>query len=109
VDIVVLYPHGRTSKIQELQMSTVDAPNVHVVGVDGTSDDLDVPIRNVFNDAPFCAEHSIMSANSINVARILIQTGEDMRCGCVLGLLCIASRRCIHGGVQSSFSSATCR
>jgi hypothetical protein len=36
-------------------MSTVDAPNVHVIGVDGTSDDLDVPIRNVFEDTAFCA------------------------------------------------------
>ncbi len=50
-------------------MSTVDAPNVHVIGVDGTSDDLDVPIRNVFEDTAFCATHGVMSANSINVAR----------------------------------------
>jgi threonine synthase len=75
VDIVVLYPKGRTTLIQELQMITVDAPNVYVIGVDGTSDDLDVPIRNVFLDIPYCERHHVMSANSINVARILIQTG----------------------------------
>ena len=60
---------GLPSILQELQMSTVDAPNVHVIGVDGTSDDLDVPIRNVFEDTAFCATHGVMSANSINVAR----------------------------------------
>jgi threonine synthase len=75
VDIIVLYPKGRTTLIQELQMVTVDAPNVHVIGVDGTSDDLDVPIRNVFLDGSYCERHHVMSANSINVARILIQTG----------------------------------
>ena len=57
-------------------MSTVVAPNVVVVGVEGTSDDLDIPIRNVFQDTAFSAAHKIMSANSINVARILIQSGE---------------------------------
>jgi threonine synthase len=30
VDIFVLYPHGRITPVQELQMITVDAPNVHV-------------------------------------------------------------------------------
>ena len=58
-------------------MTTVVASNVHVVGVDGTSDDLDIPIRLVFEDTAFSAEHGIMSANSINVARIIIQTGEE--------------------------------
>lgn len=58
VDIVVLYPKGksseetyfckgRISKIQELQMVTHQNPTVHVYAVEGTSDDLDVPIRSV--------------------------------------------------------------
>ena len=81
VDIVVLYPKGRTTLTQELQMATVAQRNVHVVGVDGTSDDLDVPIRDVFLDTEFSKRHCVMSANSINVARVLIQMGE--RCVCV--------------------------
>ena len=48
VDLVVLYPKSRVSRVQELQMTTIDADNVHIYAVDGTSDDLDVPIKNVF-------------------------------------------------------------
>lgn len=58
-------------------MATVDAPTVHVIGVDGTSDDLDVPIREVFLDAEFSKANRLMSANSINIARVLIQTGAE--------------------------------
>lgn len=48
IDIVVMYPGGgRISKVQERQMTTVDDPQVHVLQVDGTSDDLDVVIKRV--------------------------------------------------------------
>ena len=39
VDIVILFPKGRTSEVQRRQMTTLDAPNVHAVAVDGTFDD----------------------------------------------------------------------
>mgnify|MGYP003351340214 FL=1 len=39
VDIVILYPQGRVSDVQRRQMTTVDAPNVHTVAIDGTFDD----------------------------------------------------------------------
>ncbi|MEL0076352.1 MAG: threonine synthase, partial [Ilumatobacter sp.] len=39
VQIVILYPEGRTSEVQRRQMTTVDAPNVHTLAVDGTFDD----------------------------------------------------------------------
>jgi O-phospho-L-threonine phospho-lyase len=73
VDIIVLYPHGRISEIQQLQMVTSPDSNVHVFACDGTSDDLDEPIKYVLNDAPFVAEHSLCSINSINWARVMIQ------------------------------------
>ena len=41
--------------------------------VDGTSDDLDIPIREVFKDTQFVSKHNICSINSINWARILVQ------------------------------------
>ncbi|XP_072433136.1 threonine synthase-like 2 [Chiloscyllium punctatum] len=73
MDIIVLLPHGRCSPIQELQMTTVIEDNVHVFAVDGTSDELDEPIRNVFADPEFVKRHNIMSLNSINWARIMVQ------------------------------------
>lgn len=53
VDIFVLYPKGRITRFQEMQLITVLDPNVHVVEVEGTSDEADVPVRNLFADAAF--------------------------------------------------------
>ncbi|KJE98224.1 threonine synthase-like protein [Capsaspora owczarzaki ATCC 30864] len=73
VDIVVLFPEGRISRVQMLQMALVREPNVHVYAVDGSSDDLDVPIRNVLNDREFSARHRLCSINSVNWTRIMMQ------------------------------------
>lgn len=71
LDIVVLYPKGRVSRIQELQMVT--EKKAHVFAVEGTSDDLDVPIKAVLNDHAFAAANGLCSINSINLARVAIQ------------------------------------
>uniref|UniRef100_A0A8C5MBM9 Threonine synthase-like 2 n=1 Tax=Leptobrachium leishanense TaxID=445787 RepID=A0A8C5MBM9_9ANUR len=73
IDIIVLLPHGRCTKIQELQMTTVLDNNVHVFSVEGTSDELDVPIKNLFADTEFVKKHNLMSTNSVNWARVLVQ------------------------------------
>lgn len=80
VHIVVLYPLGRVSKVQEQQMTTVDEANVHVVAVEGTSDDLDVPCNEVFADEAFKTKHSIGSINSINVVRVIVQAAHHAFC-----------------------------
>ena len=56
IQIVVLYPMGgRCTTVQERQMTYPAAlePNVHLIGVDGSSDDLDVPMEACFRDLPF--------------------------------------------------------
>ncbi|XP_046562759.1 threonine synthase-like 2 isoform X1 [Haliotis rubra] len=73
VDIIVLLPRGRTSRFQELQMTTVIEDNVHVYRIDGTSDDGDIPIKECFADAAFVKKHNLCSINSINFARIMVQ------------------------------------
>lgn len=73
VDIIVLLPKGHCSRIQELQMTTVLKENVHVFGVEGTSDELDEPIKAMFADAAFSRQHNLLSLNSINWARVLVQ------------------------------------
>ena len=51
VDIVMLYPRGGTSEVQRRQMTTVDAPNVRAVAIDGTFDDCQDLVKAMFNDA----------------------------------------------------------
>ena len=80
VDVVVLLPKGRCTKIQELQMTTVLDENVHCFGVDGSSDDLDVPIKAVFADLEYTKNNNLCSINSINWARILVQISHYFYC-----------------------------
>jgi threonine synthase len=73
VDIVILYPHGRVSDVQRKQMTTVDAPNVHTVAVEGTFDDCQDLVKAMFNDAAFREEMNLSAVNSINWARVMAQ------------------------------------
>jgi len=80
VDVVVLLPKGRCTVIQELQMTTVLEDNIHNFAVEGTSDDLDVPIKAVFADLDYVVQHNLCSINSINWARILVQISHYFYC-----------------------------
>jgi threonine synthase len=73
VDIVILYPNGRTSDVQRKQMTTVDSPNVRVVAVDGTFDDCQDMVKAMFNDAAFRERMGLSAVNSINWARVMAQ------------------------------------
>ena len=53
LDIVVLHPAGRVSDVQRRQMTTVDAPNVHNVAVEGTFDDCQDLVKALFADDAF--------------------------------------------------------
>ncbi len=74
VDIVMLYPLGRTSDVQRRQMTTVDAPNAHAIAVEGTFDDCQDLVKAMFNDGGFRARNRLSAVNSINWARVLAQT-----------------------------------
>ena len=54
-------------------MTTVDAPNVHAVAVDGTFDDCQDLVKAMFNDAPFRERMRLAAVNSINWARVMAQ------------------------------------
>ncbi len=73
VDIVILYPLGRTSDVQRRQMTTVDQPNVHTVAVEGTFDDCQDLVKAMFNDAAFRERNQLSAVNSINWARVMAQ------------------------------------
>jgi len=73
VDIVILYPHGRVSEVQRRQMTTVDAPNVHAVALEGNFDDCQAQLKAMFNHLDFRDEIGLSGVNSINWARIVAQ------------------------------------
>jgi threonine synthase len=73
VRVVVLYPRGRVSALQELQLVTL-GENVTALAVDGAFDDCQTLVKTAFADADLTPRHGLTSANSINVARLLPQT-----------------------------------
>ena len=73
LDIVVLHPAGRVSDVQRRQMTTVDAPNVVNVAVEGTFDDCQDLVKALFADASLRERLRLSAMNSINWARIAAQ------------------------------------
>eukprot|EP00914_Ancora_sagittata_P013258 GHVO01025794.1.p1 GENE.GHVO01025794.1~~GHVO01025794.1.p1 ORF type:complete len:527 (+),score=114.98 GHVO01025794.1:111-1691(+) len=72
VHVVVLYPQGRISKTQELQMTTAVHPNVHCVCVDGTFDACQAIVKDLLA-SPLREQATLISVNSINIIRIYAQ------------------------------------
>lgn len=73
VDVFILYPHGRVSEVQRRQMTTPAETNVHALAVDGTFDDCQSRLKDMFNDFAFRDEVGLAGVNSINWARVLAQ------------------------------------
>ncbi len=73
IDIFILFPDGRVSDVQRRQMTCVDDANVHAMAVDGTFDDCQALLKDMFNDHAFRDEVDLSGVNSINWARILGQ------------------------------------
>ena len=73
INIFILHPHGRTSPIQALQMTTVLDSNVFNIAVNGTFDDAQSIVKAIFNDLGFRDEYKLGAVNSINWARVLAQ------------------------------------
>ncbi len=74
INIFIMHPAGRTSPLQEKQMTSVLDPNVFNLAVDGTFDDCQNIMKTTFGDVDFKTEHSLGSVNSVNWARVLAQT-----------------------------------
>lgn len=72
VRVVVLYPAGRVSPLQERQFATCGG-NVLALAVDGAFDDCQRLVKGAFEDAELVARTGLTSANSINIARLLAQ------------------------------------
>ena len=72
VNVVILYPSGKVSEIQEKQLTTL-GQNIKALEVDGTFDDCQDMVKNAFLDTELTSKMQLTSANSINVARWLPQ------------------------------------
>lgn len=84
IDIFVMYPNGRTSALQELQMTAVPDANVHCLAIEGSFDDCQAIMKSLFGDLEFKARHHLGAVNSVNWARVLAQVVYYVRAGLVL-------------------------
>jgi threonine synthase len=72
VNVVILYPSGKVSDIQEKQLTTL-GKNINALEVNGTFDDCQAMVKTAFLDKTLTSKMQLTSANSINVARWLPQ------------------------------------
>ena len=72
VNVVILYPSGKVSEIQEKQLTTL-GQNIKALEVNGTFDDCQAMVKTAFLDESLTSKMQLTSANSINVARWLPQ------------------------------------
>lgn len=72
VEVVILYPSGKVSAVQEKQLTTL-GKNIHALEVTGTFDDCQQMVKQAFADEALTKKIFLTSANSINVARWLPQ------------------------------------
>ncbi len=73
IDIFIMFPEGKTSPIQERQMTTVLDSNVHNLGIDGSFDDCQLLLKSIFSDLLFKEKYRLGAVNSVNWSRVLAQ------------------------------------
>jgi threonine synthase len=72
VEVVILYPSGKVSPVQEQQLTTL-GQNIKALEISGTFDDCQALVKQAFQDPELARQRFLTSANSINVARWLPQ------------------------------------
>ena len=76
IQVFILFPKGGVSKVQEQQLTTMGDKhsNIKAISVNGTFDDCQHLVKAAFADTELTKKHSLMSANSINVGRVIPQS-----------------------------------
>jgi threonine synthase len=85
IDLVVLHPKGRISDVQRRQMTTTTATNVRNVAIEGTFDDTQSLVKQLFADHAFAQTHRLAAINSINWIRIAAQAAYYLSTSLALG------------------------
>ena len=73
VDVFMIHPDRRVSEVQRRQMTTVLAPNIHNIAIDGDFDDAQRIVKALFADDAMNRRVTLSAVNSINWARLLAQ------------------------------------
>jgi threonine synthase len=73
IRIFMLHPEGRVSDVQRRQMTTILAPNVHNVAIQGSFDDAQAMVKRMFGDPDVTGAVRLSAVNSINWARLMAQ------------------------------------
>ena len=73
INIFILHPKGKVSPIQALQMTSVTDPNVFNIALEGTFDDCQNRVKDLFGDLAFKDQYQLAAVNSINWARVMAQ------------------------------------
>ncbi len=73
VEVFMLHPAGRVTDVQRRQMTTVAAPNIHNLAVEGDFDDCQALVKAMFNDRAMAGRFRLSAVNSINWARLAAQ------------------------------------
>ena len=76
INVIILFPKNGVSKVQEQQLCTIgnSRSNIQAVKVDGTFDDCQQLVKDAFSNKLISKKFSLMSANSINVGRVIPQS-----------------------------------
>ena len=73
IEIFMLHPNERVSDVQRRQMTTMTAPNVHNIAIDGSFDDAQAMVKRMFSDHEVNGPLTLSAVNSINWARLMAQ------------------------------------
>jgi len=74
INIFILYPDGNISPMQELQITTTESRHVFPISIEGSFDDAQSIVKDLFSDKEFRDKINLRAVNSINIARILAQS-----------------------------------
>lgn len=72
-DVFILFPHNRVSPVQQRQMTTSGAKNIHAIALEGNFDDCQGILKDLFNNHAFRDRVGLSGVNSINWARVMAQ------------------------------------
>ncbi|OAQ38757.1 threonine synthase [Pedobacter psychrophilus] len=72
IKVTILYPKGKVSATQELQLTT-NGNNIEAIAIDGTFDDCQALVKTAFHDKELNEKLNLTSANSINISRLIPQ------------------------------------